>query len=128
MRLAAGIADTAQNARVGKIDVTSLKLRNQILLVEGFCGSVHVLERQNEGFREVWALRGLPDLPGWTSSSRTVNAEQHCFPSAKVSVTAESQIVIAVPVRLDPFERGVPTSRFTYGWDGSEYRLVEEAR
>jgi hypothetical protein len=129
MRLAAGISDSSRNARIGKIDTTSLRQRNQILVVEGLCGSLHVLERQAEGFREVWSLTKLPTLPGWTSTSRAVNSEQPtCMMGAKVSVTTDMRIVVEVPVRLDPFERSVPMSRFAFAWDGSQYKLVDEAR
>jgi hypothetical protein len=129
MRIAAGIPDSAQNVRIDRIDAASLKQRNQILLVEGVCGTLHVLERQMDGFREVWSLTKLPALPGWTGSSRATDSEQTvCLSRAKISVIADSRIVVEVPVVLDPFVRGAPASRFTFAWDGSEYKLVEEVR
>ena len=63
IRVAAGISDSTPVTHIDSIDADSLKQRNQILLVDGICVSLHVLERRADGFHQVWLLSKLP-LPG----------------------------------------------------------------
>jgi hypothetical protein len=124
IRIAAGISDTTPVTRIDNIDASSLKSRNQILFVEGFCARVHVLERRDDGLHEIWSLSKLP-LPGRGASERELCGQGG---ATRVRVTGDGKIVIEVPMRMDPFERSVPVSSYTFAWDGSAYSLTEENR
>jgi hypothetical protein len=130
IRIAAGITDTTPATRIDNIDASSLRHRNQILFVEGFCPRLHVLERKDDGLHEIWSLSKLP-VPGWTASAKAWTSERNLCGlggPTRVHVTADGTIVVEVPSRMDPFERSIPLSTYTFNWDGSEYKLTEQNR
>jgi hypothetical protein len=131
LRMAVGIEDTTDGLRIVNLDVASLKSRNQILLVDGICLRVHVLEPNGDGYREVWSLSEMP-AEGWKAdagiepSGRRICPQAPDLPSAHG--TADGRIVLDVPVMLDPFEHTIPVRSFTYAWDGSTYKRADETR
>jgi hypothetical protein len=129
IRIAAGISDNATGSRISNIDANSLKRRNHILLVEGPCVKLHVIERGAGGFTEVWSLTELPH-PAWkvgaASRGRGICPRAPRPPS--VHATADGQIILEVPILLDPFERTRPVDTYTFTWDGSKYILVDGER
>lgn len=130
LRMAIGIDDTTDGLEIVNLDAASLKPRNQILLVDGFCLRVHVLESKGDGYREVWSLSEMP--ADWKAEAgigppgRRICPQAPELPSAHA--TADGRIVLDVPVMIDPFERTIPAYNFTFVWDGSTYRLAGGTR
>jgi hypothetical protein len=128
IRIAAGISDDTKGSRISNIDAISLKRRNHILLVEGPCVKLHVIERGGSGFTEVWSLSELP-RPAWKSGpaatrpSRGICTQAPRPPSAHATV--DGRIVLEVPILLDPFERTLPVDTYFFTWDGSKYVLAD---
>jgi hypothetical protein len=131
IRIAAGISDDAKGSRISNLDAISLKRRNHILLVEGPCLKLHVIERGGNGFTEVWSLSELPN-PAWkpgpaaTHPGRGICMQAPRPPSAHA--TADGEIVLEVPILLDPFERTLPVDTYSFTWDGHKYVLADSER
>lgn len=131
IRIAAGISDDAKGTRISNVDAISLKRRNHILLVEGPCVKLHVIERGANGFTEVWSLSDLP-APAWKPGSAASRPGRGICPQAPrpptAHATVDGRIVLAVPILMDPFERTLPVDTYSFTWDGSKYVLVNGER
>lgn len=130
IRIAAGISDDSQGSRIANIDTISLKGRNHILLAEGLCIKLHVIERRDDGFTEVWSLSALPSPAckpeAGSRAGRGICPQAPRPPSAHA--TADGRIVLEVPTMLDAFQRTLPADTYTFAWDGVKYALVNDER
>jgi hypothetical protein len=131
IRAAAGILPT-NFARIMNLDVTSLKERKHILLVEGApCIRLHVIKRGATGFTEVWSLGELP-RPAWKIGAPANRSARGICPQAprpaSAHATPDGRIVLEVPILLDPFERTRPVETYTFTWDGGTYILADGER
>jgi hypothetical protein len=130
IRIAAGISDDAPGLRIANLDAKSLKQRNHILLVEGPCVKLHVIERGAGGLTEVWSLNELP-RPAWKIAQASRPGRGICSQSPRAPsahATADGQIVLEVPFLLDPFQRTLPVDTYTFRWDGNTYIVVDGER
>jgi hypothetical protein len=131
IRIAAGISDDTSGSRIANIDASSLKPRNHILLVEGACVKLHVIERGAGGFTDVWSLSELP-RPAWKIGAAASRPASGICPQAPRPVTAhataDGRIVLEVPVLLDAFQRTIPVDTYAFTWDGAQYILVDGER
>lgn len=130
IRIAAGISDDTQGSRIANIDAISLKGRNHILLVEGLCVKLHVIERRDNGFAEVWSLSALPS-PAWKPEAGNHPGRGICPQAPRppsVHATADGRIVLEVPIMRDAFQRTLPAETYTFAWDGAKYALVNDER
>jgi hypothetical protein len=131
IRIAAGISDEKSGSRITNIDATSLKQRNHILLVEGPCVKLHVLERRGNDFAEVWSLGALPN-PSWKPDAPANRPNRGICPQAprppNAQATADGRIVLDVPILLDAFQRTLPVDTYTFAWDGAKYVLMNDER
>jgi hypothetical protein len=130
IRIAAGVPDDSIGLRIANIDAISLKQRNHILVVEGPCVKLHVIERGASGFTEVWSLRELP-RPAWKAETpgrpgRGICPQAPRPPSAHATV--DGRIVLEVPILLDAFQRTLPADIYSFAWDGAKYVLMNEER
>jgi hypothetical protein len=130
IRIAAGVSGLTNFSRIVNLDAVSLKQRNHILFVEGPCIKLHVIERGANGFTEVWSLSELP-RPAWkigatSGPGRGICPQAPRAPSAHA--TTDGQIVLEVPVLLDPFERTRPADTYTFTWDGHKYVWEDSER
>jgi hypothetical protein len=131
VRIAAGISDDSRGSSIANIDAISLKQRNHILLVEGPCVRLHVIERHADSFTEAWSLTQLPS-PAWkpdvagSRSSRGICPLAPRPPSAHA--TADGRIVLEVPILMDAFQRTLPVNTYIFAWGGSKYVLVNDER
>ncbi len=124
IRIFAGITDSSNNYVIRNIDAESLKARHHILLVEGACTRVHVLEPSGDSFREVWTLNAVPDrIWGVTENPKSPGICQK-GQSADAHGTPDGRIVLEVRVRNDPFQRSIPVDTYTFQWNGSQYELI----
>jgi hypothetical protein len=130
IRSAAGITHDTPGSRIMTIDAVSLKQRNHVLLVEGPCVKLHVIERRSHGFAEVWSLSALPDPP-WKPGARASRPGRGICPQAprppNAHATADGRIVLEVPILLDAFQRTLPADTYSFAWDGSRYVLAHAA-
>jgi hypothetical protein len=128
IRMAAGVSDSSYS-RILNIDANTLQHGRHILFVEGQpCVNLHVLERLANGFVEVWSLSALP-RPISGVPPTTLGKQRGICPLApllpRARATTEDQIVLEVPVLLDPFQRTLPPYTYVFAWDGSRYALLE---
>lgn len=131
IRIAAGISDDSRGSRIANIDAISLKQRNHILLVEGPCVKVHVIERRADGFTEVWSLKQLPS-PAWKPDVAASRSSCGIYPQAprppSAHAAADGRIVLEVTVLMDAFQRTLPVDTYSFAWDGAKYVLVNDER
>ena len=130
MRIDVGILDTTPNARVFNLDAISLRHRKHTLLVEasnGSCTKLHVFERTESGFKEIWSLTDRPEthwtVPGATRQGRGICRKAGHPPEAYA--TADGRIIVEIPVMADAFQRSIPVETYTFTWNGKTYALVE---
>jgi hypothetical protein len=131
MRILAGISDVTFSWIIN-LDANSLK-NNHVLLVEraGMCVKLHVFEHTPTDFREVWSISEMPGrtwIPNEiaTGPGRGICSQAPRSPSTHA--TPDGRIVLEVPLLLDPWERTLPTSTYSFAWDGKKYALVDEGR
>jgi len=132
MRVMAAISDVTP-AWIVNLDANSLRKNNHVLLVEGagLCVRLHVFEHTPTDFREVWSIGEMPRRT-WilnetaTGPGRGICSEAPRAPRAHA--TPDGRIVLEVPLLLDPWERTLPTSTYSFAWDGKKYALVDEDR
>jgi hypothetical protein len=123
IRMALGISDPAVH-RFLSIDPDSLKDNGHILVVETVrgCLQIHVVERAN--FQEVWSLTDVPNrtyaLDHDTRSKGGICPQAPIPP--KASGTKDGRIVLEVPVLFDPGQRYIAPYKYTFRWDGKEYK------
>ena len=130
LRMAAGIEDSTDGRRIVQLDAGSLKSRHQILLVEGYCLKLHVLESRGDGFQDLVAQR-IPRAIVEDRGRHRTGRSAHLLASARSAQRPRYRRWPhrpRSPVMLDPFERSIPVRRYTYAWDGGAYRLADEAR
>ena len=131
IRIAAGVSGLTNFSLIVNLDAISLKERNHILMVEGPCIKLHVIEREANGFTEVWSLSELPH-PAWkigaaaSGPGRGICAQAPRPPSAHA--TADGRIVLEVPLLFDPFERTLPVDTYSFTWDGHKYVPADSER
>jgi hypothetical protein len=132
MRVMAGISDVTF-ASVVNLDANSLRNNNHVLLVEraGSCVKLHVFEHTPTDFKEVWSISEAPgrtEVPNEIAAGlgRGICSQGPRPPSAHA--TADGRVVLEVPFLLDPWERNLPTSTYSFAWDGKKYALVSENR
>lgn len=134
IRLLVGVSDTMFGSRILNIDAESLKQRKHILVVAGgACVKVHVLQRGANGFVEVWSLDETPPRNLFWSTSETAGHPGRgiCPQSpqpASAHATPDGRILLEVPILVDPFQRTLPVSTYSFRWDGSKYELADEDR
>jgi hypothetical protein len=129
--VAAAISHDSIGSRITNIDAISLAQRHHILVVEGPCVKLHVIERGADGFTEVWSLNRIPS-PAWKPDlaanrpGRGICAQAPRPPSAHA--TADGRIVLEVPILQDAFVRTLPIDSYTFAWDGAKYVLMNDER
>jgi hypothetical protein len=123
IRMFEGMTDTTPGV-IRNLDAESLKARQHILLVEalgGACTRVHVLQRKDDGFAEVWTLTRLPHhIWGVTEGPQSGTG---CL-AGTAHATPDGGIVLEVRVHNDPFQRTIPTDTYVFQWKGSKYELT----
>jgi len=125
--MAAGILDTTLGVAIANLDAVSLK-HNHILVVErqGSCIRLHVVERIEKEFKEVWSLTGLKDR-GWKMDEISdhpgpgICSQAPREPSGRA--TPDGRIVVEVPMLSDAFQRSTTAETYTFTWDGTRYAL-----
>jgi len=131
IRSVAGLSDATEGSRIVNIDANSLKRRNHILLVEGPCVKLHVVERGADGFTEVWSLSETPG-PSWSIGATANRPGRGICPQAprppSAHGTPDGRIVLEVPILLDPFERTLPVNIYSFAWDGTKYKISDDER
>lgn len=131
IRIAAGILDDTLGSLMLNLDVISLKQRNQILLVDGLCVRIHVMEYRGDAYAEVWSLSQEPGFAWSVGVAPKRPSRGICSQAperARAYATTDGRIVLEVPKLLDPFERPTPVSTYTFAWDGKQYQLTGEER
>jgi hypothetical protein len=130
MRVSAGISDVTF-AWIINLDANSLRKNNHVLLVEqaGLCVRLHVFEHTTTDFKEVWSLSEMPSRTWVPKESATGPGRGICSQAPRsptAHATPDGRIVLEVPFLLDPWERTLPTSTYSFAWDGKKYALVDE--
>ncbi|HTX34874.1 MAG TPA: hypothetical protein VME43_07630 [Bryobacteraceae bacterium] len=132
MRVIAGISDDTF-AWIIDLDAKSLRKNNHVLLVQraNLCVTLHVFEHTSADFKEVWSLSEMPSRTWIQNEIGTGPGHGICSQAPRAPTahaTPDGRIVLEVPFLLDPSERTLPTSTYSFAWDGKKYALVEEHR